>query len=60
MMMFEKYQDVKNEWRWRLKVVDNGKVIADSAEGYINERDCDHGIELVQQSVRSNTSVVAA
>jgi len=46
-MKFEKYRDAKGEWRWRLRR-SNGKILADSAEGYKDERDCDHGIELVQ------------
>jgi uncharacterized protein len=46
-MKFHKYQDGSNEWRWRL-VADNGKIIADSGEGYTTERNCDHGIDLVK------------
>ena len=45
--MFEIYRDAKNEWRWRLKA-SNGEVIADSAEGYKNRKDCEHGISLVK------------
>lgn len=32
-MKFVIYRDRKKEWRWRI-VAKNGKVIADSAEGY--------------------------
>ena len=35
-MKFQFYQDDKGEWRWRL-VARNGKIIADSAEGYVNK-----------------------
>lgn len=35
----EVYHDTKGEWRWRLKAT-NGKIIADSGEGYINKQDC--------------------
>lgn len=35
--VIELYQDKKREWRWRLKAK-NGKVIADSAEGYKERR----------------------
>ena len=31
--MVELYKDVAGEWRWRL-VAANGKIIADSGEGY--------------------------
>jgi len=35
-MKFHVYQDLKGEWRWRL-VADNGRIMADSAEGYVSE-----------------------
>lgn len=31
------YRDTIGEWRWKLKAT-NGKIIADSAEGYKRER----------------------
>lgn len=48
MAQFELYKDKAGEYRWRLRV-DNGEIIADSGEGYINKSDCMHGIELVKQ-----------
>lgn len=30
------YEDAAGEWRWRLKAA-NGKIIADSAEGYASQ-----------------------
>jgi uncharacterized protein len=48
-MKFVKFNDAKGEWRWRL-LADNGKIIADSGEGYKAERDCDHGIALVKSA----------
>jgi uncharacterized protein YegP (UPF0339 family) len=42
-------KDAKGEWRWRLKA-SNGKIIADSGEGYKNEADCIAAIELVKGS----------
>ena len=36
-MKFEKYKDAKGEWRWRLHGK-NGKILADSGEGYKNKR----------------------
>ena len=41
------YEDKPGEWRWRL-VARNGKIIADSGEGYTNSRDCIKGIRMVQ------------
>ncbi len=48
-MRFELYRDAAGEWRWRLRV-QNGQVIADSAEGYARREDCEHGIALVKTS----------
>lgn len=48
-LLFEKYRDVRNQWRWRLKAT-NGRIIANSGEGYFNLGDCDHAIELVKAS----------
>lgn len=48
-MRFELYRDSGGEWRWRLRV-QNGNVIADSAEGYARREDCEHGIALVRTS----------
>lgn len=38
-MKFKLYQDNKREWRWRL-LASNGKIIADSAEGYKKPSSC--------------------
>jgi uncharacterized protein len=45
-MTFHIYRDHKNEWRWFLQAA-NGRRIADSAEGYHNEKDCIDAISLV-------------
>ena len=45
---FEVYKDKAGEWRWRLRA-SNGKIIADSGEGYINKQDCEYGIGLVKK-----------
>lgn len=42
----EVYQDNAGEWRWRIRAT-NGEIIADSAEGYVDRADCEHGLELV-------------
>ena len=49
-MTFEIYKDDENDWRWRLRHNSNGKIIADSGEGYENRSDCMHGIDLVKGS----------
>lgn len=47
MAQFEPFKDRAGEYRWHFRA-DNGRIIADSAEGYINKSDCEHGIELVK------------
>lgn len=48
-MTYRKYQDTNRQWRWRL-VAANGRIIANSGEGYYNETDCDSAIQLVKTS----------
>ena len=56
-MYYEVFKDRSNQWRWHLKAV-NGRIIADSGEGYFNKSDCLYGIELVKGS--SNAPVYDA
>lgn len=35
----EIYRDEKGEFRWRVRAT-NGRIVADSAEGYANRTDC--------------------
>jgi uncharacterized protein len=46
---FQIYKDAAGEWRWRL-VSGNGRIFADSGEGYQHRADCLHGIELVKNA----------
>lgn len=48
---FEVYEDVGDEYRWRL-VHDNGNIIADGSEGYTSKQGARQGLE----SVRSHAS----
>jgi uncharacterized protein YegP (UPF0339 family) len=48
-MHFEFYKDAANEWRWNLHAA-NGRIIADSSEGYKNRGDMMRGISLVKGS----------
>jgi len=43
------YCDKKKEWRWRLKAK-NGRVLADSGEGYKRRAACERCIALVMDS----------
>lgn len=40
------YTDVEGFWRWRLRHW-NGRIVADSSEGYARRSDCEHGLSLV-------------
>jgi uncharacterized protein YegP (UPF0339 family) len=40
------YQDLRGEWRWRL-VAKNGRIIADSSEGYTRQADCLEAVNRV-------------
>lgn len=48
-MQYRIYRDKKNDWRWTL-VVENGEILADSAEGYNRKKDCLAGVALVMSS----------
>ncbi len=46
-MRFEIYRDAAREWRWRLRA-GNGRIIADSGEGYADKAGCSDAIDLVK------------
>jgi len=45
---FELYEDAGGEWRWRLRHR-NGRILADSGEGYASRRNARDGIESVRE-----------
>jgi len=48
-MTYRSYKDSKGEWRWRLKAA-NGRILADSGEGYSSEQECLKDIKRVRSS----------
>lgn len=48
--MIEFYKDENKEWRWKV-VASNGKIVADSAEGYKNKKDAQHGLRVAVQTL---------
>lgn len=59
-MKFEVYQDNTGQWRWRL-VARNGRIMADSAESYVSERNAIEGIHTLRAGLWSkNVRVVRA
>ena len=57
-MKFEQYRDANNQYRWRL-VAANGRIIANSGEGYQNSGDCDHAVALVKSTTKDTPYVLA-
>ena len=47
MAKFEVYPDKSGQWRWRFRA-NNGRIVADSGEGYANKSDCENGIKVVK------------
>lgn len=48
-MRFELYKDTAGEWRWRL-IADNGNIMADSGEGYVNKQDAISAIHAIKNA----------
>lgn len=48
MATFYVSRDKASQYRWRLQA-NNNKIVADSAEGYVNKADCLAGIEIVKR-----------
>jgi len=48
-MTYIYYKDSRDEWRWRLKA-SNGRILADSGEGYKSKQDCLDDIDRVKAS----------
>lgn len=42
------YRDTRGQWRWRLRAA-NGRVVADSAEGYAERRGVDRAVEVLRR-----------
>ncbi|WP_165229345.1 YegP family protein [Aquisphaera insulae] len=47
MAKFTIFKDAKGEFRWRL-LAKNGKIVADSGEGYKTKVSCKRGIEILK------------
>ena len=51
-MKFHIYQDKRGEWRWRLKAR-NGRIVADSGEGYVRQGNAVRAVQTVLDGVGS-------
>ena len=45
---FYRYSDTAGEWGWRFKAP-NGKIMADSGEGYPTLSSCDDAIDVIKR-----------
>ena len=52
MWKFELYRDAANQWRWRLKAA-NGRIVADSGEGYASEFNARRAAETARTNIAS-------
>ncbi len=50
MAKFKIYKDANGDLRWRFQA-NNGKILAESVEGYNNRDNCEHAIILIKQQV---------
>jgi len=53
---FEIYKDRAEEWRWRLRHK-NGRILADSGEGYRSRSGAMNGIESVRRNVETGAEI---
>lgn len=49
MRRYEMYKDSAGDFRWRF-IASNGRIVADSAEGYTTKAKCKAGIRIMQNS----------
>lgn len=49
-------RDSKGEYRWRFRA-GNGKILADSGEGYVNKPDCLHAIQIIKNEAADADSI---
>lgn len=51
------YEDVRGEWRWRL-VAANGRIMADSSEGYVDEAGARHAWATIREHAAEAIEVI--
>ena len=56
MLKIIRYRDSNDEHRWRIKSA-NGKILADSGEGYKTAQGRDHSLSVLLEELRSGNPV---
>jgi len=51
---FEVYKDKTKKWRWRLNA-ENGRIVADSGQGYSTKQSCLAAVKRVKTNSKSAT-----
>jgi len=54
--VFDRYLDRDSKWRWRF-VAPNGRIMADSGEGYSSLAACDEAIAVIKREAPLARSV---
>jgi uncharacterized protein YegP (UPF0339 family) len=47
--VFDRYIDRNGKWRWRFVYTGNGKIMADSGQGYSSLAACDEAIAVIKR-----------
>ncbi len=55
---FEFYLDRRGDTRWRAVAPENGRVLADSAQGYTDRRDAVKGLSRILQAAQNGAEIV--
>lgn len=50
--IIEVYIDKSGEYRWRLKA-SNGRIVAESGEGYESSNDCEKGLKSARHNINT-------
>lgn len=40
-------------WRWRMRDIDNGRIVADGSEGYASEGNVRRAVAMIQDAILS-------
>lgn len=59
-LTIEVYKDIDRQWRWRFLRKAFGKtfIVADSAEGYHNRKDCMDAIKAIAHTITDNRYIL--
>lgn len=50
-MRIEYYEGINGQWYWRLRIIRNGKIIADGAEGYASKSNVKRAVARIVKAI---------